>query len=937
MISKKNKIIKEVREKEAEQQRKQEEEKKRKKEEAAKKKEEEDKKKKKEVERIKSIRDDYDENIEKIKSNLKKLKEFSILCEQLTSKKITLENLANCQEIEKEIERDINDYDNNNFDYLEIKTFSELNEKLESKIKYLQKIKKEDDAKKKKIAEEELKRKEKEEKEEEEKRKIKEAEDEKNKAEKIYEEIFIELGSKFILIINEKERKKLGEEYETINKTHTKSKSAANKETKKLDKEIKIKKAYKKGIEEYKKLKVKIEKSIEKEKKLIRKEEEEKERKRKEEEDKRKEENKKRITEKIQEEIKIGKAKGKYKEINQSVGQLIQSVRDNDIQKKFYTEYNIIADLVNKLEPTHKNQVELYNNATTQLNKLKNKIETMILKEKEDAKKLERERQALEKLAKEKSEKEERERQAQEKLAKEESKKATKEWIKVGTELSRIMEKFKEKISYEMNNDIIEEIKNIDIYYKKNKGVENIKKAIFNKKNLIEKIKLLAEQAEREEQQRLAQQKAKREREQQQLQLEQERKQKQFEEQKEEQKLVQERDKLYAEVSKSYNEEELFKFIQKFKLKEQINELSKLKQDIQQKLEEKNRLYEEVLRLEFFDKQQLSDHINKQETVEKQIVELKNLKQQALDTLKQQEEQRAEQAAQQQEQLNKANEDLPRGWGAAFDKDSGKIFYYNETTKQSQWKKPEQQRTSSPRQQQQQGNVCNRYTMNGAIQKMEHFVRTTRFPNNSNNFSKGFFEKYLLHPTMTQLYTKYQNKPCNGKARTRLKNKISVAFYFKFAVPYEDFITIDLYKNILYNMKNFLESISNEEPRFVKIDENFTKDNARQSLINKGYFTINQYNRKLELNIGDRYVKLIEDHMNSFPAYLFRAEGEVTETNILDNQSSSELLTDSSEISSSVKIKKQKGGGKRKKVKGSDKINKLKYKLYKKLVDKNLI
>ena len=631
----------------------------------------------------------------------------------------------------------------------------------------------------------------------------------------------------------------------------------------------------------------------------------------------------KRIAEKIKEEVEKKKeeadrkkaeeivkvARNNYTEIYLSIGKELRKIKIIKDFKKQYQEQNL---KYSKIEDDHKTKlkgvkeeerkVTIYNKATEDYEDLRNKIieeiKQFIIEEfddleekdikkyikslesiKDNEKKLEK---AVILLGDYKAKIEEINRKIEEDQDKEIKRMANERWIKVSGELGEIVKTIKNDPALVV--EIMEKINQIEIKYtnvSKKKNVNDfigqINKLIDDKENLIKEIKIKQKQQQQLQLQLEQERKQKQEEEQRrQKQLEEQRrqKQKQFEEQKEkqrqieEQKLVQERNKLYAEVSKSYDKEELLKHIENDKLEEQINKLSKLKQDIQQKLEEKNRLYEEVLRLEFFDKQQLSEHINNQKPVEKQIDELRKLKKQALDTLKQQEEQRAEQAAQQGRQM-----------------------------------------------------ICNNTTMIKALKKMESFIKETRFQNNAKNFSKGFFEKYLSSKTMKRYYIKLQTQPCHSRDRYHLKDKILVAFYFKFVRKYEVYTYnwLELYEHILKNMEDFLKSISTEKGKFITIQ----KIRERRPIEN--YYK------------NDTYVEHMEKHMKSFNEESFRAEGEVTETNILDNQSSSELLTDSSEISSSVKIKKQKGGGKRKKMKGSDKINKLKFKLYKKLVDKNLI
>ena len=922
LIKDKDENLQKLKKNEAEQQRKQEEEKKRKEEEAARKKKEEDKRKKKEEKRIKSIRVDYDDNIEKIKSNLKKLKEFSILCEQLTYKKITLENLANCQEIEKEIERDINDYDNNNFDYLKIKTFSKLNQKLESKIKNLQEIKKEDDAKKKKIAEEE------------EERKIKQAQDETKKAEEIYEKIFIELGLKLKKITNEKERKELNKEYNTINITHTESKNAAKKEKTKLNIEIKIKEAYKKGIEEYKKLKSKIEESIEEAKKQaaakkakrdkMNKEAEEKaaeeKRKRKEEEERKiKEEKDKRIAKELRKvKDEYIKSNNEFKAVNKDTLKLIKNLVDTKKYNAIMEEHEIAKSKKNAKgeKDEYSNTIKANAVAISKLKELERKI-----KKKEEKQFIEEKKvligqfKFIENMVKKTKMKlitmysldkiyiEESIKKIEDKIKSERAKKFNS--LKVIGEIMTALEDRENELEKliliveirDLNkkiNTALSKLKSIDsiddsneLLEKKlnlNEGLENkvedLKQIIVNNKNLLKEINY----AIKKEQQKAAQQKAEREKA-------------------EREKAELEKQQRLAEQKRAAEQKILPRPRKKAPT---LNETLK---------KERDKLLKEVLKFGY-NKDEIIRNIKDDKLADK-IAKLKGFKEQAL----------KEQA------LDEAKKDLPRGWDAAFDKDSGKIFYYNETTKQYQWEKPGQQRTSSPRINQFR---ANNPQLQQQRQQQQQRIICKKGGNSIEEAILKFSNTNFYLPDWTPIYVNRRLERVQSFFREDL-----IPYVNKYSLEY---LNCDE-ENERYYLKNIIVYICRQQIEVLKDEAKKTGAGA----IYKGLKIFKKAFKKLISNITNlkgkplevsqikKFLKKFNRNIDDQKFTDLYQEGEVTETNILDNQSSSELLTDSSEISSSVKIKKQKGGGKRKKIKGSDKINKLKYKLYKKLVDKNLI
>jgi hypothetical protein len=549
---------------------------------------------------------------------------------------------------------------------------------------------------------------------------------------------------------------------------------------------------------------------------------------------------------------KLTGSRNNYSKIFTMVGQLLhnhQNLKELHELHEQYNNFEKIREDAGK-DQNLKKMIEANNVATTQLNNLKNKIDTVILKKKEDAKRLEKEerkRQALEKLAKEKRKKEERE--------------ANIEWIQVGTELSGIMENFKEKISYEMNNDILKKINNIDIYYKQNKGVENIKKAIIDKKNLIQKIKQqLAKQREAEQQaaeQQAAEQKA--EREKQQRLAEQQAEQKRAAEQQAEQKRAAEQ--LRVEANKLLKEMDGFAF-------------GKIEFDYINQIKGKMISQQSIVDLSNLLRKIKSQNVE----INKLITKLNNY---GVDI------------------SNSANEYLQEP-GSSNDNLIKMLLnkLKEETNKQRVAQQGRQQQGR-----QQQGNVCNGKDMEEAY----------------NNFlSKGYEILSELRPSRDIVYDGTLEKSFGKFLKFLEEYKNIIKKEKSYSCTHPD--RIKTKKRIYNGFRTVKYNIT--EPRYYNEVEKHFYPFLETIAITKGNLAYDEYNfRKFKFKRKDKLYQ----------------EGEVTETNILDNQSSSELLSDSSEISSSVKIKKQKGGGKRKKVKGSDKINKLKFKLYKKLVDKNLI
>jgi hypothetical protein len=287
-----------------------------------------------------------------------------------------------------------------------------------------------------------------------------------------------------------------------------------------------------------------------------------------------------------------------------------------------------------------------------------------------------------------------------------------------------------------------------------------------------------------------------------------------------------------------------------------------------------------------------------------------------------------------EQELKEAKKNLPHGWDAVIDKKSNKIYFFNRKTNETSWKKPvakvlgelgasPRQSRGSPRGSPKSsprgsprgsGKICQRGGKS-ITQALKDFANTNFRINRGFKADRikkvqRFFKTNLVSFVNSK---KLENLDCKGQnKRWQLKNIIvSISRTQLTALDY----------NGANQRKGDLSKTSGFENAFKELIKHISLERGEKL----GYSEIFNYIQK-DLGIYD--TKKV--------SYLYR-EGEIESTSDISSISSIEStiksLTDSSSYSDSVL--EQKGG--RKKIKGNNKINDMKYTLFNKLVNKNLI
>ena len=191
------------------------------------------------------------------------------------------------------------------------------------------------------------------------------------------------------------------------------------------------------------------------------------------------------------------------------------------------------------------------------------------------------------------------------------------------------------------------------------------------------------------------------------------------------------------------------------------------------------------------------------------------------------------------------------------------------------------------------GNICpeGKYSMKVRLEKLVDWVMKNQRSLSvigKSLFAEKFVYNYLWKFKKAKIY-ELTNKPCNDSQRVELKNEIYTIYdwyvkkYLSEEIPKE--------RRILQFMPQFFKEIATAEPKRIS-------DASRYNLATKFKFK--------------------------------GSEGTIEESD------SSDLISESSNLITINNSSIEQQGGKRK-LKGNDKVNKMKYQLYQKLVSKNLI
>ena len=321
-----------------------------------------------------------------------------------------------------------------------------------------------------------------------------------------------------------------------------------------------------------------------------------------------------------------------------------------------------------------------------------------------------------------------------------------------------------------------------------------------------------------------------------------------------------------------------------------------------------------------------------------------------------------------QQELEKARKNLPKGWDAAFDKRTNKIYFFNRGTNQTSWKKPVakvQSRgspVSSPRG---SGIICQRGGKS-ITQAIKDFANT---PFRINRGFKADTIKDVQRFFKNNLVS-YVNKTNLEKLECNKKNK---RWELKNIIVYISRVQMNkLDYNGAGKRKGNLSKTSGFENAFKELIKHISVESGKKI----GFTEFGNYLQK-ELGIGStkdvRYLyqegnieinsesDLISENSNLISEYSNSSESSNLVSDTSSDTNTQRLSTDSIHIQKGGKkksYKKKKNGpcwvgyhkvkGKKdytkgscvkieKKLKGNDKINKMKYKLYQKLVSKNLV